>query len=86
MTKAELVTKLRSVMPEQSTVDITRHAQVIANAVLKARALSSGVAAGTGTAGGETLRKPSRHATPDQNHYRAIWCEDSSPTKGKGSS
>ena len=35
--KHELIVKLRSVMPPQSTINTTRHALVIANTILRAR-------------------------------------------------
>ena len=82
--KADLIMKLRAVMPEQSPVNITRHAQIIANTVLRARALRSGVAAGTGTVGDENVRKLPRHATPDP--HRASEREAASPKRGMGSS
>ena len=39
--KLQLVTKLRSTMPEQSTINTTRHALVIANTILRARDLTA---------------------------------------------
>jgi hypothetical protein len=38
---SELVERLRAVMPEQSTVDLDRHARAIAEAVTRARAARS---------------------------------------------